>query len=278
MAARNLVRRYPVTFFVGLTYFLSWVAWAPIVGGSDLPTELFIIIGGFGPLVAAGTLTWILGDSVREWAMQVLRWRVPLRYWIVAFFLPALSVIGVSSLHILVLGGEFDPEPVSTLLLYPVVFLQVFFIGGGNEELGWRGFALPRLQEQFSAFVASLIIGVVWFAWHLPLFFVSGSSQAGDPLAYYAISVIALSFVFTWVYNQTEGSVLVTMALHASVNSGGLLYLAGGGAALQTNLGNGLVAGGFLVLGVLVVLVYGPERLADADIPTGPAGRETVGR
>ncbi|WP_423999141.1 CPBP family intramembrane glutamic endopeptidase [Haloarcula salina] len=281
---RRHISTYPVTTFFVVAYLLSWTAWvplvfsdwwatwAPLVLANDLQTMLFIMVGGFGPLVAAALVTWAIGDSLREWAGQLLRWRVPIRYWVFALLFPAIAVIVASAIHIVVFDGQFDPPSTSVLLLYPVLFLQVFLVGGGNEELGWRGFALPRLQESYSALASSLLIGVGWFAWHLPLFLVSGSSQAGDPVYYYALAVIALSVVFTWVYNETGGSVLATMVLHASVNTSGILYLVGGGTALQTALPNGLLAIVFFVAALVVVAVYGSERLADIDTPERSPG------
>jgi membrane protease YdiL (CAAX protease family) len=259
---RTRVAARPVTAFFVTTFLLSWLAWAPAVAGASDRTTLLIIVGGFGPLVAAGLVTWAVGGCLRAWAGQLLRWRVPVRYWVAALALPPAVVVAASGFHVLVLGGTFDPEPAETLLFYPAVFAQVFLFGGGNEELGWRGFALPRLQARYSALVASLVVGVGWAAWHLPLFLVAGSSQTGDPVLVYVVSVVAISVAFTWLYNATGGSVLLTTTLHASVNTAGLLYLAGGGAALQTDLGNALYAAAFVVVAVLVLARYGPERLA----------------
>ncbi|MFC7251521.1 CPBP family intramembrane glutamic endopeptidase [Halomicroarcula sp. GCM10025324] len=283
---RRRISDRPVTTFFVVAYLVSWSAWAPLVFSDwwatwsplvladDMQTMVFIMVGGFGPLVAAGLVTWVIGDSVREWAGQLFRWNVSIRYWVFALLFPAVAVITASAAHIAVFGGQFDPESTGVLVLYPVLFLQVFLVGGGNEELGWRGFALPRLQESYSALASSLLIGVGWFAWHLPLFLVGGSSQAGVPVYYYGVAVIALSVVFTWLYNETGGSVLLTMVLHASVNTGGILYLAGGGAALQTNLPNALYAVVFLAAALVLVATYGPERLADAEIPTRLSGSQ----
>lgn len=102
-------------------------------------TMALIVVGGFGPLVAAALVTRVIGESFRDWARQVLRWRVPLRYWGFAFLFPALDVFFASALHILVFDGAFEPESTDVLVLYPVLLVQVFLIGGGNEELGWRG-------------------------------------------------------------------------------------------------------------------------------------------
>ena len=272
---RSRIRDRPVFTFFVVTYLLSWTAWSPLVFSDwwatwsplllaeEQRTFVLIVVGGFGPLVAAGLVTWTVGDSVRDWARGVLRWRVPLRYWGFALVFPGVAVFFASAVHILVFGGAFEPESTDVLALYPVLLVQVFLIGGGNEELGWRGFALPRLQEGYTDLTASLVIGVLWFLWHLPLFFVEGSSQVGVPLYYYGVAVVALSVVFTWLYNKTDRSVLLPMVLHASVNTGGILYLSGGAFALQTELANGLYAVTFLGVAITVVLVYGPEKFGE---------------
>lgn len=272
---RSRIRDRPVFAFFVVTYLLSWTAWSPLVftdwwatwspllTAEEQRTFVLIVVGGFGPLVGAGLVTWTVGDSVRDWARGVLEWRVPLRYWVFAFLFPAVGVFFASTLHILVFDGAFEPSSPDVLVLYPVLLVQVFLIGGGNEELGWRGFALPRLQERYTDLTASLVIGVLWFLWHLPLFFVEGSSQVGVPLYYYGVAVVALSVVFTWLYNKTDRSVLLPMVLHASVNTGGILYLSGGASALQTELANGLYAVTFLGVAMAVVVIYGPEQFGE---------------
>jgi membrane protease YdiL (CAAX protease family) len=198
---RQLSDRPLATFFI-LTYVLSWTAWSPLVvrdwwamwipviTADDLQTLLLIVVGGFGPLVAAATVTWIAGGRIRKWAGQVLQWRVPIQYWLFALLFPAVAIVTASAIHIVAFDGQFEPESTTRVALYPVLFLQVFLVGGGNEELGWRGFALPRLQARYSALTASLIIDIAWFAWHLPLFVVAGSSQVGVPLHYYGVAVV----------------------------------------------------------------------------------------
>jgi membrane protease YdiL (CAAX protease family) len=164
-----------------------WATWSPLLLTSDLQTTLFIVVGGFGPLVAAALDTWTVGDSVRGWAGQLLRWTVSPRYWAFALLFPAVAIVAASLAHTVVFDGQFDPASTSTLVRSPALFVQVFLFGGGSEELGWRGFALLRLQRSYSALVASLVIGVGWFAWHLALFLVAGSAQAAVPVHYYLL-------------------------------------------------------------------------------------------
>jgi len=111
--------------------------------------------------------------------------------------------------------------------MYPVQFLFVLVLGGGQEELGWRGVALPRLQAACGGTVASLVIGVVWAVWHLPLFAIPASSQYGQAFLPYAVAVLASSVVLTWLFNATGGSVLLAMVFHASVNASSSLWQCG---------------------------------------------------
>ncbi|MEF8791799.1 MAG: CPBP family intramembrane glutamate endopeptidase, partial [Haloarculaceae archaeon] len=162
-AIRRRISEHPVATFFVVAYALSWTAWSPLIFAEwwatwspllladDIQTMLFIMVGGFGPLVAAALVTRIVGDSVRGLAGQLLRWNVSVRYWVFALFFPAVAIVAASLVHLVVFDGRFDSESASTLVLYPVLFVQVFLVGGGNEELGWRGFALPRLQRSYSA-------------------------------------------------------------------------------------------------------------------------------
>lgn len=220
-----------VIAFFALTLVLSWAVWIPsALGIVDFGSLVLgvIVVGTFGPLVAAAIVTWLIGDSLRAWAGQVLRWRVRPRWYLAAFGIPFITVVAMGVIY-LVLGNPIEPSAmVQQLPIYalPVIYVLsmvfVFLLGGGQEELGWRGFALPRLLNRFDAVTASLVIGAVWAVWHLPLFMVEESSQYGTPFVPYAITVLALSILFTWLYRSTERSVLLVMILHASNNSTGV--------------------------------------------------------
>lgn len=104
--------------------------------------------------------------------------------------------------------------------------ILTLFLGGPlGEELGWRGFLLPRLQRKLKPLYASLIIGIVWACWHLPLFFIPGTSQHGSSFYLFLLMVTCYAIQFTWVYNRTNGSLIFPILFHTSINvSSGLIY------------------------------------------------------
>ena len=196
------VRGHPVVAFVALAYAVSWLTWLPALlgfGGIAL-----IILGGLGPLVAALLVTRYTGSSVLAWARQIIRWRVPVGYYLYALGLPPL-LYGLVDVVLAMLGYDIDLSLLSErapAYLATLVFVAV--LGGGLEEPGWRGFALPRLQRRYTPVVATLILGLAWGVWHVPLY---------GPLGF--VVPLVLAFFYTWLYNRT-GSVLLCILLHAS--------------------------------------------------------------
>lgn len=193
---------HPVLAFVLLTYALSFPLWALAHLGGGFAA---IVVGGLGPPVAAVLVTRLTGGSVRGLLRGLTRWRVPGRYYVFALGLPA-ALFGVVNLVLLLLGRELE---LSLLLERAPAFLGTFLIvatiGGGLEEVGWRGFALPRLERAHSPVVATLLLGLAWGVWHVPLY--------GTPAA--IVVPMTLAFFYTWLYNRT-GSVLLCLLLHAS--------------------------------------------------------------
>ena len=269
-----------VETFFALTLALSWAVWLPealeLVDFGSVVLGL-IIIGGFGPLAAAAIVTWLGGASLRAWARQVLRWRVSPRWYLAAIGIPLL-LFGAASVVYLALGNAIESSeileqiPIYALpLIYVLNAAFVFLLGGGQEELGWRGFALPRLLDRFDAVTASLVIGAVWAVWHLPLFVMEGSSQYGGSFAPYAISLLALSVLFTWLYLATERSVLLVMILHASYNSATVLIPF---QPVQTGTVSWLLGAVTWAFAIVFVIVYGRDlRTSDPDDREMPEDR-----
>lgn len=193
---------HPVLAFVLLTYALSFPLWGLAHLGGGFAA---IVVGGLGPPVAAVLVTRLTGGSGRALLRGLTRWRVPGRYYLFALGLPA-ALFAVTNLVLVLLGRELD----LSLLLERApalagTFLLVATLGGGLEEVGWRGFALPRLQRGHSPVVATLLLGLAWGAWHVPLY--------GTPAA--IVVPMTLAFFYTWLYNRT-GSILLCLLLHAS--------------------------------------------------------------
>ena len=280
MRLRRTVDAHPVASFFVLAYAFSWIAWLPVVlgtGGSLATASL--LVGSFGPAIAGAVVTWLVGDSVRAWARRIVRWRVPARWYLVAVGLPLL-VVAIAAVGVALLGYD-----VALSLLRgrgPAVlssFVIVALVGGGNEEPGWRGFALPRLQERYAPVPATLVLGVIWAFWHLPLLPVDPGAahglawvvEEGPMLILRVLNIVGFAFVLTWVYNGTE-SVLLALLTHAGVNTANSTLIpipmaAANGDAYPAVLLTVTVAV-WVVVVVLVALTRG--RLGYADGESSP--------
>jgi membrane protease YdiL (CAAX protease family) len=122
-------------------------------------------------------------------------------------------------IHRLVIGAwpRFGTEPI--LLMVAAILLSTLVFSQAGEELGWRGYALPRLGARIGLGAASLVIGVIWAVWHLPLFFIPGIETTGQSFPLYALGVIALSVAIAWLYANTNGSLFLTMLMHSAINN-----------------------------------------------------------
>ena len=203
-ARETLARRHPLIFYFAVAYAISWPFWLlASQAGGGLRT-LLIVIGGFGPMTAAALTIRRSGGSLRDWARGIVRWRVPVRYYLYALGLPLLIMLGMN----LVLGILGQQPAWSSLPDRVPSYLQTFLLTlvffGGQEEPGWRGFALPRLQSRYSPMVATLILGLAWGVWHVPLY---------GPLGF--VVPLVLAFFYTWLYNKTNSCGLCIL-LHAS--------------------------------------------------------------
>ncbi len=233
----GLLARHPLTSFFVLTFALTWLGWSPWYlsedgvgllpydGGeySDLINTVGLILG---PTLSAFIVTGASEGrvGVRRLLRRIALWRVGVRWY--AFVL--LGIPAVVFLSAAVMPGalaSFDAATVpSELVKVVVVGFVVLFIGGPVfEEIGWRGFALPRLQPLYGPLLGSLVLGVLWGLWHLPLFLIpSWDTPHGNPLdvALFVILAVAIAIVFTWVFNNTKGSVFLAILAHGSVNMG----------------------------------------------------------
>jgi uncharacterized protein len=261
----SLVRRHPlITFFV-LAYALSWIIESPLVFLRDTVTTtqglVLVILASNVPSMLAIVLTAIvLGrGALRKLLGGLLIWRVNPFWYLVVVLGPVALAGGVVALNSL-LGG---PALSLGMPLLGVAFFLAFSIFPGSalgEEIGWRGYALPRLQAGRSALGASLIIGPIWGLWHLPLWLTGDPVKT--PIFYvpFYFSVIALSVILTWVYNSTRGSLLMVVLLHATYNLPITLFIDDLGSRATVPV---LLYFGLLVVAAIVVIIWaGPKHLS----------------
>ena len=225
-----VVRRHPLIAFFFLAFALSWAFMVPLVLASHglipFPDAVpLLVVIGYGPTFAAVLVTGALGGraAVRGLLGRLLIWRVGWGWWAAALFLSAGVVLGALGLYAL-LGNPVPPfsAPTPRLLLDVVLtFLVVGLVNG--EEIGWRGFALPRLLARSGVAGSVAVLGTLQALFHLPIFFSNGASPAGGqngtPFPAFLASALLLTFLFTWLYQHTRGSLLIATVFHASMNA-----------------------------------------------------------
>jgi membrane protease YdiL (CAAX protease family) len=221
----DFIKRHPVLTYFALTFAISWGAILIVVGPGGIPitTDQVVVLGMatlLGPSVAGILLTGLASGRAgfRELLSRLLRWRVGARWYAVALLTAPLSTVAVL-LALSLLSPEFLPaiftsDDKATLLLTGIVAgLMVGFF----EELGWTGFAVPRLRQHHGVLTTGLIVGLLWGAWHFILFWESDSFSGALPLALLLVRLFswlpAYRVLMVWVYDRTE-SLLVAMLMH----------------------------------------------------------------
>nr|WP_314863948.1 type II CAAX endopeptidase family protein [uncultured Undibacterium sp.] len=221
--------------FLFITLAISWINW--FIGLDYISEGLnqetvtvflrFFFIGVYGPTISV-ILTTLVFNGPKELLKlikKIFLWRVPLKYYLYIIFLPIVFVATGLILYKQFIGeiGEFNGM---AFLGIPTVLWAGLFAGPLGEELGWRGFLLPELQKRFSNLESALVLGIIWFCWHIPLFWapfgtlVSGAPITVSTVATYLIMLICLSVIMTWFSIRSNGSVLLAILFHLSVNAG----------------------------------------------------------
>lgn len=193
--------------------------------GNSIPGLLLdCLLRVFGPAVAAMlTIALFQGRAgFREWSARLTRWRQPGYLYLLVF----LGPLAVSAVIVVVGYGlgmiSFEPSGVH-VLKFAVFFVAMIFLDGPlGEELGWRGLLLPELLKKISPLKAGLVVGVIWYLWHIPLYLADGKPI--HPLGY-LINVVTLSVIFTWFYLKSGQSVFLTILLHNTSNFGLFLLI-----------------------------------------------------
>jgi membrane protease YdiL (CAAX protease family) len=210
-----------VVVFFAVTYAVTWAFFIGAVSASSGLRVSLILTGSFAPSLVAVALTARSsgGPAVRALLGRLLEWRVGIRWYVFALGYMAAIKLTVAVLYRVTQHRwpHFGPHSVATILVLIVV---AGIIGGPlGEEIGWRGYALPRLTSRLGLAPASLLLGLVWSCWHLPLFFLSvGGDQFGQSFPTYLLQVTALSVAMAWLMGNTGGSLLLAVLFHSAIN------------------------------------------------------------
>jgi membrane protease YdiL (CAAX protease family) len=212
---RRLVRAHPVVAFYALAFPLSWRAYLVALArpGGELGLD------PYGPLVAAVVVTALGGglEGLKSWGRSLLRWRATPWLYAFALLVPlVLTLVGIGAN--IALGATAPPaEKWAGWPTLPIVFPLVMVLGGPlGEEPAWRGLALARVAERRPMLQASLAVGIVWFAWHLPLLL----ARPGELWPGF-VGILSASVVFGWLYQRSNGVVLLPLLMHTAQNTFG---------------------------------------------------------
>ena len=262
----EFIKKHPAISLFALALIIGAPLTLALVAGL-LPPEASQL-GALSSSLAAIVLVLVEGrkGGLRELLGRFLIWRVGLQWWAIALFFAAIPSVAGLYLFDLLSGPSVDWSGQPPLYTVVPMFILYTIAAGIGEEFGWRGFLLPRLQTHHNALVSSLIIGVMWAIWHIPMYFIRGTfqhemqSQGGLLPAFlgYSLFVIVSSIWFTWIFNNTRGSVLLAAVMHGASNAwGGYIDVYRG------NFGGILTFGAVSVLiSIIIVLVAGPRDLS----------------
>jgi len=260
------VKKYPaISLLILATIFGS----APVLAvAAGLLPPAASQLGALSSSLAAIVLVVVEGrkGGLRELLGRFLIWRVGIQWWALTLLFAIIPSVAALYLFNLLGGPPVNWSGLPPLYTIVPMFIFLTIAAGIGEEFGWRGFLLPRLQTRHNALVSSLIVGVVWATWHIPLFFTKGTfqynlqSQNGllPAILGYSIFVIATSIQFAWVFNNTKGSVLLAAVFHGASNTwGGYIDVYRGhfGGILTFMVVSALIS-------ILIVLIAGATNLS----------------
>jgi len=216
--------------YFALTYVITWTLWAMSArvgngatgAGALQPLQILLLyLGTFTPGLLALALTFRSEGrtGVRALLGRLIQGNVALGYYAFALGYMFALKLTAAVVHRVAFGSwpAFGHDP--WFLMFVAAIFSTLVGGQAGEELGWRGYALPRLTSRMGLGPASLLLGVIWASWHLPLFFIRAADTRGQSFPLYLAQVTAVSVAMAWLYWRTKGSLLLTMLLHASINN-----------------------------------------------------------
>jgi len=226
----------PIRFFV-VTFLWSWSVLipcailintgimpqvSPLYSIIEIPIAFLAIMGpAIGALVSLRTING--KGAVRNHLKSFLSLNFGLKVWLSIFLISGLSTF-LPWIIPEFFGEDRIPPMLQNIYIFPLYLLVSTFITGGQEEIGWRGYILPFLEKRFGLIIGSLILGLVWAAWHIPLWFIPGSSQSYMNFFAFMLSSIGVSYILSWVRAASGNRLLSCLIAHGAINSFAVLF------------------------------------------------------
>ena len=248
-----------IWFFV-ITFLWSWfffgVAIVCLQLGIIISQLSFIgismtFIGAFGPVVGALLTIYIIEgkNSIKKFIKSFLSLNFGLKTWLAIFL-----IIGIARLIAWVSPVFFGEEtrPINLMNFYLFIPLLLFqtFLGGGQEEIGWRGYIMQLLEKKLGLFFGSLILGIIWSVWHLPMWFLPGSGQVTHHFLGFTLQSIGYSFIFSWIIKASGDRLLSGLIIHGVANLYSNLF-----PAKNSNLDIQWNHSGYWIWSILITLI-----------------------
>ena len=207
---------------------------------------ILFLVGGLAPTYTPFITFALTGtkNDFKEYKQRLFKFKVKIIWYVFALMMPFIIYLLSFSVTLLFdVNADFTANLQTWYMIFPIFLMMI--VGGGLEELGWRGLMLPELQKKINATYSSIIVGIVWALWHLPLFFIIGVSQYQGNFYLFALSTIMYSFLLTWFFNNTK-SIVISVVFHAMLN-----------ATVEMGFGNwsDTVSSSYIKIGVMAVVV-----------------------
>lgn len=228
MITIKFFEKYEVIVYLITTFLFTWIFWGIAFTSTSLSLNgLFRIVGSFMPSIMSIIFTGYYHgvNGIKKLLKKLTIWRINPFFYAFAFLYTAMSIyipsficsiIGVNyKIHINNYVSGF--QLTSPLMILICFFAAMIFGGPVGEELGWRGFVLPKLQKKVNPLISSIILGTIWASWHIPMFYFHVTGYDISFISY-LLETIWLTTLFTWLYNNTKGSLLIIILYHSFDN------------------------------------------------------------
>lgn len=257
--------RHPLVWFYILAFGIAWLGWIPAALGSrgvtpfDAPYfQMLLILPAVAPALAAAIVTRATYGAAasNDLFRALVRWRVGPAWYLVAVFGPVVLLLAGQVVTNVLGLADVPPAPQGELVPLVIAALVTSLLSNPWEEVGWRGFALPYLQQRHTALVATLIVGVLWGAWHLPIFFWTGNPMSAYPFLPWFAGTVAVAFIYTWLYNSAAGSLLPVTLFHIVLNTLSVVITGTSITALATV---------YALVALVLIVVFGGANLSHRE-------------